>query len=229
MDSALSVAQKAAERGLPIVAGRSSRAAKRPGKATVIRSSTVRSLEQVAGELHQEHLAAERDVRSAVAHAIRAGNLLLEAKGIVTHGFFGVWLTNNFKGGPRTAQNYMRLARDAATDPANTQRVSHSTVRGALQAIARRKRSTTADMPAARANAKVIDVTPISVTNDDMTPVSDVVAAPDVQLEARAEYIARLSVAMEYIDMAFGAIAPSYRQNFVDDMVDHLRAQAAHA
>jgi hypothetical protein len=229
MDSALSVAQKAAERGLPVVAGRSSRAAKRPGKATVIRSSTVRSLEQVAGELHQEHLAAERDVRSAVAHAIRAGNLLLEAKGIVTHGFFGVWLTNNFKGGARTAQNYMRLARSASDDPANTQRVSHSTVRGALQAIARSKRSTTTDMPAAKVDAKVIDVTPISVTNDTVAPVTDVISTLEVQSEARAEYIAWLSMAMEYVDTIFVDVALQYRGRFVDDMVAHLRAKATHA
>lgn len=47
---------------------------------------------------------------STVHHAIRAGELLLEAKGRVGHGEWLPWLAANFEAGERTARRYMTIA-----------------------------------------------------------------------------------------------------------------------
>lgn len=64
-----------------------------------------------ASAIRAEHEAAQRCASEAVAHAIRAGELLLEAKAAVPHGAFGIWLASNVAFSTRTAQGYMRLAR----------------------------------------------------------------------------------------------------------------------
>lgn len=72
---------------------------------------TGRALDALAVELAQEHRACERAMRSTLAHAVRAGELLAEAKSQVPHGEWGRWLEDNFAGSARTAQTYMRVAR----------------------------------------------------------------------------------------------------------------------
>lgn len=69
-------------------------------------------LPELAGEIRREVKAAENAWRDAVGHAIRAGELLIEAKSKVEHGGWLPWLRENFPGGETTARNYMRLARD---------------------------------------------------------------------------------------------------------------------
>jgi hypothetical protein len=61
----------------------------------------------IAEEIRREVDAAEADFQSAVQHAIRAGELLIEAKAAVGHGNFGPWLKANFPGSRRTAERYM--------------------------------------------------------------------------------------------------------------------------
>ncbi len=46
---------------------------------------------------------------AALKHALRAGELLSEAKGQLPHGAFGPWLAENFAGSDRTARAYMRV------------------------------------------------------------------------------------------------------------------------
>jgi len=74
-----------------------------------------RSTAIIAEELRSEVDAAEADYQSAVQHAIRAGELLVEAKAQVKHGEWLPWLEANFPGSERSAQTYMRLARKSAT------------------------------------------------------------------------------------------------------------------
>jgi hypothetical protein len=45
-------------------------------------------------------------------HYRQVGEMLLEAKDQVPHGGWGGWLSKNFELNPRTAQQYMRMARD---------------------------------------------------------------------------------------------------------------------
>lgn len=68
------------------------------------------ALPELAARINQAHAAAELAARSAVEHAITAGELLIEAKARCGHGGWSNWLTANFKGSSRTARAYMRVA-----------------------------------------------------------------------------------------------------------------------
>ena len=59
----------------------------------------------IQGELQQGNTAGRE-------HFTQAGRLLNEAKEQVPHGRWGTWLTNNFDLSRRTAQDYMRWARE---------------------------------------------------------------------------------------------------------------------
>ena len=48
----------------------------------------------------------------ALRHAVEVGRLLLEAKVSCKHGDWLTWLEDNFDGSVRTAQDYMRLAKN---------------------------------------------------------------------------------------------------------------------
>src|SRR4051812_29165519 len=88
------------------------------------------SLDGLAAVAVAEHEAFERDARSAIGHAIRAGEALIAAKAKVRHGEWLPWLEAHFPASERTAQGYMRLAR-------NPQRVADlGTVRAGLAELA---------------------------------------------------------------------------------------------
>jgi hypothetical protein len=95
-----------------------------------------KTLTRLAASIRVEHEAAERHARSAVEHAIRAGELLIEAKAQVAHGEWLPWLAENFPARPVTAQRYMRLA-------VNASRVTHldeaESIREALAVLAEPK------------------------------------------------------------------------------------------
>lgn len=95
----------------------------------VARKST---LPELAEEIGREVEQAERAWRDAVGHAIRAGELLVEAKAKIKHGEWLSWLEANFPGSARSAQDYMRLAANAE----DARRVAHLGVRGALKQLA---------------------------------------------------------------------------------------------
>jgi len=59
----------------------------------------------IQGELQQGNSAGQE-------HYMRAGQMLIEAKGQVAHGTWGRWLTKNFDLSDRQAQRYMRWARE---------------------------------------------------------------------------------------------------------------------
>src|SRR5262249_3847317 len=82
--------------------------------------------------------AAESSLRAAVQHAVRAGELLLEAKRIHgQHGQWTSWLQENIDFSDRLAQAYMRLAR-LPLEKRNA--VADLPVRKALSAIRSRER-----------------------------------------------------------------------------------------
>lgn len=68
-------------------------------------------LPELAERVREEHIAAEQDACSAIAHAIRAGELLIEAKAKVKRVGWLAWLDANVAFTPQTANGYMRLAR----------------------------------------------------------------------------------------------------------------------
>src|SRR4051794_5014264 len=88
-------------------------------------------LQRLRAAIELEHAHTLAAYGNAVAHAIRAGELLLEVKGLVGHGRWLPWLAENFPASVRTAQGYMRLARN----PTDAQRVAHLGIAEALRAL----------------------------------------------------------------------------------------------
>lgn len=98
------------------------------------------------------HEAAERAGRDTVRHAKATGLILSKVKASLPHGMFQHWLARATGINPRTAQVYMRLARELPKLPeAKAKRVAHLSLR---DAIAELSRTTTA---AAKLPAPVLD------------------------------------------------------------------------
>ncbi|MGH9382511.1 MAG: DUF3102 domain-containing protein [Thermoanaerobaculia bacterium] len=92
----------------------------------------VTELATIATAIRDEHEAAQAAFTSAVEHAIRCGELLIEAKSKVGHGGWGDWITEHFPASWRTAQSYIQLANRAE----DARRVAHLGVRGTLKQLA---------------------------------------------------------------------------------------------
>lgn len=87
-------------------------------------------LDTLAVQIREAHEACEAAITATVQHAIRAGELLNEAKAQVRHGEWLPWLAENFDGTRRLASSYMRVA-------ANGKRVSHlDSIREAITELA---------------------------------------------------------------------------------------------
>jgi len=96
----------------------------------------------LANQILAAHHAARSAAESAIAHAVRAGELLFQAKAQLPHGSFGQWLRENVKFSDRTARGYMQLA---GLDEAKRQRVADLSLRQALAEIAELRPQAPAD------------------------------------------------------------------------------------
>ena len=67
----------------------------------------------IEAQIKIEHDACLSAVRTSIEHAIKAGALLEEAKGLLKHGQWLPWLSDHCGLSDRIAQRYMRLARNA--------------------------------------------------------------------------------------------------------------------
>src|SRR6516164_6174986 len=87
-------------------------------KMTTAMESTARaqagdnSLPDLAARIRAEHEAVSAAFRDSVRHAIAAGELLIEAKGQLGHGRWLPWLRDHCAISERTAQLYMRVAKN---------------------------------------------------------------------------------------------------------------------
>jgi len=79
---------------------------------TELDTAAASGLTTLAKDINECHRAAEAAAGRALHHARAAGDLLLEAKKQCPHGDWGNWLKTNFEGSERSAQNYMRLAKN---------------------------------------------------------------------------------------------------------------------
>ena len=70
------------------------------------------SLVDLAARIRAEHLATSEALKSSVEHAIKAGELLLEAKAQLKHGQWLPWLSQHCELSERSAQLYMRIAKN---------------------------------------------------------------------------------------------------------------------
>ncbi|MDP7216149.1 MAG: DUF3102 domain-containing protein [Rhodospirillales bacterium] len=90
----------------------------------------------LAADIRAEYNAVRMAVETATQHAIRCGQLLIEAKDGFVHGQWLPWLQENCALSERSAQAYMRLARKyGELDNAKAQRVADLPVRRAIKAI----------------------------------------------------------------------------------------------
>jgi hypothetical protein len=69
------------------------------------------TLDDLASQIEHEHKASERKVGEALAHARKAGELLIAVKTLLPHGQFGRWIGDHCSFSQDTANLYMRIAR----------------------------------------------------------------------------------------------------------------------
>jgi hypothetical protein len=135
---------------------------------------------KAAAQINAEHENAERAIRSGIEHAIRAGELLVQAKRHVAHGGWLDWVKENVSFSERLAQAYMRLAR-LPIEKRNA--VADLPLREALSPIQCRERRL-ADLAAFRERA-ASPPTPMIDNGDE--PEAEATVGDD---EPRAEVIA---------------------------------------
>ena len=79
---------------------------------TAVVKPNATKLERIAAEINEAHAKCERALWDSVQGAIRAGELLEEAKAGIEHGDWGAWVAEHCQFSLRTAQGYMRVARE---------------------------------------------------------------------------------------------------------------------
>jgi N6-adenosine-specific RNA methylase IME4 len=96
------------------------------------------TLSDLALRIKAEHEATIAGIRRSMDHALRVGDLLIEAKGLLEHGQWLPWLEENTSIKPRLAQTYMRLAhnREQIEAQAKCGVVAYLTIPDAMQLLA---------------------------------------------------------------------------------------------
>src|SRR5262245_54437735 len=90
-------------------------------------------LADLAARIRTEHAAVCSSARKTLEHALRVGALLIEAKDLMSHGSWRLWVHQHCDVSERSAQNYMRLARNWAVRTANPQLTADMTIDAALR------------------------------------------------------------------------------------------------
>jgi len=114
-----------------------------------MKSNVTRSLADLAAHIRSEHEAVCHSARQTLQHAIKAGDLLLQAKQLVEHGRWSDWLDHHCDVSQRSAQAYMRLAKNRSVVEANPQSAADLTIDEALQVLAKPKPSVEDEVTAA--------------------------------------------------------------------------------
>jgi hypothetical protein len=93
-------------------------------------------IRDLVAEIRQAHEAAYGATRQALAHARQCGDLLIAAKADLPHGAWLPWLTEYLPEiSERTAQGYMRIAREWVTLEAKSATVADLPLRDALKLL----------------------------------------------------------------------------------------------
>lgn len=93
-----------------------------------------RTTTDIAADANREHRLVETVKHNLVAHAVKCGELLIEAKGRLEHGEFEAWVDAHCEFSQRTAQVYMKVAVELEKNP---QHAAHLTsLRSAHQLLA---------------------------------------------------------------------------------------------
>lgn len=119
----------------------------------------VSDLRALADEINAAHVACERAVREGLALAAEVGRLLLQAKGQVPHGGWAEWRRTHCRFAERTAQAYMRVAKQWDRLGKTATGVADLSFRGALALLAEPKHeisTETSDDPDPPVNAQYV-------------------------------------------------------------------------
>jgi hypothetical protein len=92
------------------------------------------TLPELVAKVNEEHKQVKECVIKGAQHAVRAGQLLWEAKRKAGHGRWLEWIAENCKFSDRTAQLYMNLA-TALPQVANPQSIADLSLTGAIKMI----------------------------------------------------------------------------------------------
>lgn len=126
-----------------------------PAMSTTLTTGTATEL---ADRINAEHRACLAAASDTLAHAMRAGDLLVEAKAGIGYGRWAGWLAKNFAGSARTAQVYMQLASHRAELGAKAQSSAYLPIVGAVKLLAATRDPTLAPadkpQPAKKASAR---------------------------------------------------------------------------
>ena len=125
-------------------------------------------LPRLAHDIVSEHRQAQESAQTAVAHARRAGELLVQAKHrVVKHGEWAAWCEAELPFGERMAQRYMKVARELPRLPAQqAEQISEMSLRDVLKMLSEPKepRNGKADSP------KNKDLEPKTTRVSDLNP-----------------------------------------------------------
>ena len=102
-------------------------------------SNTTVALTGLARRINAEHEATRASIQKGLEHALNAGELLEEAKAIIPHGHWLPWLKDNCSFSERTAQLYMKVARERERLGAESASLADLTLEGAAQHLAKPK------------------------------------------------------------------------------------------
>ena len=113
--------------------------AKRSGSAVLKCAATSNAvdLDQLAQRINDEHEKANAAFEKGLGHALTAGQLLLEAKSKVKHGEWLDWLRDNCTVSERSAQLYMRTARQRPALEAKTASLADLSLERAASLLAK--------------------------------------------------------------------------------------------
>jgi len=92
-------------------------------------------LQNLALEINAEHAKCGESLKEGLAHALRAGDLLIKAKGLCHHGEWEKWVAEHCTFSKRMAESYMQLARNLPLLESKAQRVADLTLREAIELL----------------------------------------------------------------------------------------------
>lgn len=137
-----------------------------------------RSAEELMSAINSEHQQALGAARNTVEHALRCGELLVEAKTLVPYGTWVRWLGENTELSEWTAMAYMKLARGEAANPGSIQ--DSPTILAALRSLAspRRQPDSSASLDPESPAGKMVAATR-KASHADPPPVIDATAVEE--------------------------------------------------
>ncbi len=185
-----------------------------------------RRIEAIAAEVRQLHGDVQEGLRRTLPHAIRIGELLIEAKSKMPHGRWLDWVGDHCGFGERDAQRYMRLAKHRTEIEANTTPVSYLGVKAATRAIAKRRTVTTTPRSAAKPSGKRAAPTkailPSSVFEQPLPPIER--NAAGLPLENAIDEIATTAEQIgAIVGLTEEGAANTYKSIILQLPPDHLR------